>query len=119
MKEPLWQKKTKQKNIVNKCVSSMKKKFLIKESLPVITNIKTYSEIGNMAEKVSFATTTTNIPTLLHDIGGYDVQFVDETINTENITCNICHLVLKKPVQAVPCGHRFCGECIKKFHEME
>jgi len=48
--------------------------------------------------------------------GGFDVKFVDE-INTDIITCTICHLILREPVQANPCGHRFCGSCIEKFHK--
>jgi len=48
--------------------------------------------------------------------GGFDVEFVDET-KTDTITCNICHLILREPVQGIPCGHRFCGSCIEKFHK--
>ena len=46
---------------------------------------------------------------------GYDVELIDESIRV-NITCIICLLILKEPVQAAPCGHRFCGGCIEKFH---
>jgi len=49
------------------------------------------------------------------DSVGYDVELIDETTR-ESVTCNICFLILKEPVQAVPCGHRFCGSCIQKFH---
>ena len=49
-------------------------------------------------------------------IGGYDVVFVNIMNVPDNITCTICHLVLKAPVQAVPCGHRFCRTCIELFH---
>ena len=64
---------------------------------------------------------------------GYDVTFVgeDETtsvrnpsqnefaggINKDDITCAICHLILREPVQAVKCGHRFCTNCIGQFHQ--
>jgi len=48
--------------------------------------------------------------------GGFDVEFVDKT-KTDVITCNICNLILREPVQASPCGHRFCGSCIEKFHK--
>ncbi|XP_066936137.1 TNF receptor-associated factor 5-like isoform X2 [Clytia hemisphaerica] len=37
-------------------------------------------------------------------------------INRDDITCAICLLVLREPVQAVKCGHRFCEKCIGEFH---
>uniref|UniRef100_A0A7M5UVC7 Uncharacterized protein n=1 Tax=Clytia hemisphaerica TaxID=252671 RepID=A0A7M5UVC7_9CNID len=64
---------------------------------------------------------------------GYDVTFVGEDektsalnagqkefaggINKDDITCAICHLILREPVQAVKCGHRFCTKCIGEFHQ--
>ena len=41
--------------------------------------------------------------------GGYDVEFVDKEPN--DVTCCICLLVLKEPMQAEECGHRFCKSC--------
>lgn len=46
--------------------------------------------------------------------GGFDVEFVGE-IKTEVITCTICHLIMREPVQGSPCGHRFCGSCIEQI----
>jgi len=40
--------------------------------------------------------------------GGYDVQFVNEA---NDVTCCICLLVLKEPMQGEECGHRFCKSC--------
>ena len=52
----------------------------------------------------------------IQHVVGFDVEFVDE-IKTDIITCNICELILREPVQSVPCGHRFCKSCIERFHE--
>uniref|UniRef100_A0A7M5WRL9 Uncharacterized protein n=2 Tax=Clytia hemisphaerica TaxID=252671 RepID=A0A7M5WRL9_9CNID len=41
---------------------------------------------------------------------------IDGAINRDDITCVICLLVLREPVQAVDCGHRFCTKCIGEFH---
>jgi len=43
------------------------------------------------------------------------VKFVDENVETEDISCVICLHVLREPMQAVPCGHRFCKFCIEKM----
>ncbi|XP_066933486.1 TNF receptor-associated factor 4-like [Clytia hemisphaerica] len=64
---------------------------------------------------------------------GYNVTFVGEEkktsvlnsdqkefaggIDKDDITCAICHLILRDPVQAVDCGHRFCKNCISQFHQ--
>jgi len=50
---------------------------------------------------------------------GYDVKFVDENVETEDISCVICLHILREPMQAVPCGHRFCKFCIEKMKEKE
>jgi len=49
------------------------------------------------------------------ELEGYDVKFVDENVETEDISCVICLHVLREPMQAVPCGHRFCKFCIEKM----
>ena len=49
-------------------------------------------------------------------IEGYNVELVDN-INAKHITCNICRLVLREPVQSVECGHRFCMKCIEHLHK--
>jgi len=41
--------------------------------------------------------------------GGYDVEFVGNEPN--DVTCCICLHVLKEPMQAEECGHRFCKSC--------
>ena len=43
--------------------------------------------------------------------GGYDVEFVNE--EPSNIKCCICKLVLREPMQAEQCGHRFCRSCVQ------
>ena len=42
--------------------------------------------------------------------GGYDVEFVGK--EPKHITCSICLYVLKEPMQARQCGHRFCKSCV-------
>ena len=37
--------------------------------------------------------------------GGYEVEFVREEY--DNLKCSICLLVLREPMQAEKCGHRF------------
>ena len=43
---------------------------------------------------------------------GYDYKFVP--VVDDNYECPICTLVLRNPVQT-ECGHRFCGNCIRKW----
>ena len=45
-----------------------------------------------------------------NEIGGYDVEFLRE--HFDDMKCSICLLVLKEPVQANECGHRFCKSCV-------
>ena len=47
--------------------------------------------------------------------GGYDVEFVNS--EPENITCSICLFVLKQPMQAEDCGHRFCKTCVEALEK--
>ncbi|XP_015778038.1 PREDICTED: TNF receptor-associated factor 4-like [Acropora digitifera] len=42
--------------------------------------------------------------------GGYDDEFVNKV--EDDLICPICHLPLKKAVQTMQCGHRFCKACI-------
>ena len=42
--------------------------------------------------------------------GGYDVEFVQNEPN--HVTCCICLLVLREPMQGRQCGHRFCKSCV-------
>jgi len=42
--------------------------------------------------------------------GGYDVEFVEK--EPKHATCSICLYVLKEPMQARQCGHRFCKSCV-------
>ena len=32
--------------------------------------------------------------------------------SVERFICKSCQLVLQSPVQTLPCGHRFCANCI-------
>ena len=47
--------------------------------------------------------------------GGYDVEFVGNEPN--HVTCCICLLVLREPMQARQCGHRFCKSCVDLFEK--
>ena len=49
------------------------------------------------------------------DGGGYDVRFVGDHPN--DVDCCICLLVLREPVQAEECGHRFCKSCVENLKE--
>jgi len=56
-------------------------------------------------------------------VGGYDVEFVGNEPN--DVKCCICLLVLRDPMQAEECGHRFCKSCVGElrkrfyFHKSE
>ena len=43
--------------------------------------------------------------------GGYDVEFVKD-YSDDNVTCSICLFILRQPLQAIECGHRFCKSCV-------
>ena len=43
--------------------------------------------------------------------GGFDVEFVKEYPD-DNVACSICLFVLRQPLQAIECGHRFCESCV-------
>uniref|UniRef100_A0A7M5UGY2 Uncharacterized protein n=1 Tax=Clytia hemisphaerica TaxID=252671 RepID=A0A7M5UGY2_9CNID len=42
--------------------------------------------------------------------GGYDVEFLHEQF--DDMKCSICLLILREPMQADECGHRFCKSCV-------
>ena len=44
---------------------------------------------------------------------GYDFDFVSDV--SDEVICVVCHLVLKKPVQFVQCGHRLCKSCFNQI----
>lgn len=44
--------------------------------------------------------------------GGFDVNFINEL--QDSYRCLICGLALRKPVQVIECGHRFCWHCLNK-----
>jgi len=46
---------------------------------------------------------------------GYDVELVGQSDLKENSGCVICLHILREPMQAVPCGHRFCKVCSEKL----
>jgi len=50
---------------------------------------------------------------MMDEQGGYDAEFVDPL--PDDLTCIVCHLALKDPVQIANCGHRFCNICFKKI----
>lgn len=41
--------------------------------------------------------------------GGFDAEFIEAI--PDDLTCIVCHLALKDPVQIAECGHRFCSIC--------
>jgi len=43
--------------------------------------------------------------------GGYDVELVNGELEND-VTCSICLFILKDPMQAIECGHRFCKTCV-------
>ena len=43
--------------------------------------------------------------------GGYDVELVNGELE-KNVTCSVCFFILKDPMQAMACGHRFCKNCV-------
>ena len=52
----------------------------------------------------------------VEETGGYDVEFTENlSTSLDDIKCAICLLILKEPVQANPCGHRFCKTCIERI----
>ena len=48
---------------------------------------------------------------------GFDVTFVEEGKDKDNINCAICFMVLREPFQGSKCGHRFCKKCLDEFHQ--
>ena len=48
---------------------------------------------------------------------GYDVELLDQSDLKENSECAVCLFVLRNPVQAIPCGHRFCKTCSEKLSD--
>eukprot|EP00111_Clytia_hemisphaerica_P017794 TCONS_00052628-protein len=46
----------------------------------------------------------------MDNLGGFDVEFVLE--EKDDLKCSICLLVLREPMQAEQCGHRFCKGCV-------
>ncbi|XP_066935228.1 TNF receptor-associated factor 6-like [Clytia hemisphaerica] len=46
----------------------------------------------------------------MNAMGGYDVEFLHEQF--DDMKCSICLLVLREPMQADECGHRFCKSCV-------
>ncbi|XP_066935920.1 TNF receptor-associated factor 4-like isoform X2 [Clytia hemisphaerica] len=45
--------------------------------------------------------------------GGYEVDFVKDYDEMDDVTCSICLFVLREPMQSESCGHRFCKSCVK------
>uniref|UniRef100_A0A7M5VA19 Uncharacterized protein n=1 Tax=Clytia hemisphaerica TaxID=252671 RepID=A0A7M5VA19_9CNID len=46
-------------------------------------------------------------------VGGYDVELANGEENS--VICPICLHVLREPMQAVDCGHRFCRTCVDQL----
>ena len=49
------------------------------------------------------------------DRGGYDVEFFEN--EPDDVTCSICLMVLREPMQAEECGHRFCRTCVEELRK--
>lgn len=47
--------------------------------------------------------------------GGYDANFVEEVAT--DLKCVVCYFPLRKPVQVIQCGHRFCEECFEQMKD--
>ena len=43
--------------------------------------------------------------------GGFDVEFAHDYLD-DNVTCSVCLHILRLPLQAIECGHRFCKSCV-------
>ena len=43
---------------------------------------------------------------------GFDANFISDV--PEHFKCVMCHLVLRKPIQIMECGHRFCAPCFER-----
>ena len=52
---------------------------------------------------------------LKSDRGGYDVEFFEN--EPDDVTCSICLMVLREPMQAEECGHRFCRTCVEELRK--
>jgi hypothetical protein len=50
----------------------------------------------------------------LHDQYGYDDSlFINDP--PEYLKCGICQLVLRKPIQILTCGHKYCAVCYQRI----
>ena len=45
-------------------------------------------------------------------VGGYDVELVNGDID---VICRVCLHVLREPMQAIDCEHRFCRMCVDQL----
>ena len=43
---------------------------------------------------------------------GFDANFISDV--HEYLKCVVCHLVFRKPIQIMKCGHRFCDPCFER-----
>lgn len=49
--------------------------------------------------------------------GGYDIEFIAGN-EPHDFTCSICLFVLREPMQAEQCGHRYCRSCIEDVKDV-
>lgn len=47
------------------------------------------------------------------EVCGYDESFL--SVVPDNLRCSACHLVLRKPIQFMKCGHRICQPCLDRL----
>jgi len=69
----------------------------------------------NGATSISSPSSSSTSSNVNDEIMGFDVEFAEQISSRGSITCNICLFILNEPFQAVPCGHRFCKNCIEKY----
>ena len=48
----------------------------------------------------------------MEELYGFDANFISDV--PEYLKCAMCHLVLRKPIQIMKCGHRFCAPCFER-----
>ena len=52
----------------------------------------------------------------MNETGGYDVEFLKKSKchqkQFDDMKCSIGLLILREPMQADECGHRFCKSCV-------
>ena len=48
----------------------------------------------------------------MEELYGFDANFISDV--PEHLKYVMCHLVLRKPIQIMECGHRICAPCFER-----